>query len=94
MRKLVFGGTFLVTGLTAKAAAAGAAAIQPVLCILAILLGLALLGLVVLIPALLLSSAIRRFFSHQDAESDEPEARFFVLTSAMEARPPEIAAKR
>jgi membrane protein implicated in regulation of membrane protease activity len=93
MRKLVFGATFLVTALTARAAAAGAR-IQPVLCVLAILLGLALVGLVVLIPTLLLSSAIRRFFNHQDAESDEPEARFFDLTSAMEARPPEIAAKR
>jgi len=97
MRKLVFGATFLVTALAVRTVADGLA-IHPVLGILAgilaILLGLALAGLVVVLPALLLSSALRRFFNHQDVELEEPESNLFVLTNDMEARPPAIAAKR
>ena len=68
-------------------------AIHPDLGILAILLGLALAGLAVVLPALLVSAALRKFFNHQDPELDEPE-RLFVRPSALEARPPAIAAKR
>ena len=94
MRKVVLGTTFLGAALAVRAAVAGSAAIHPIVGILAILLGLALAGLVIVLPALLLSAVLRNFFNHQDAELDEPEDRLFVLPTAMEARPSAIAAKR
>ena len=94
MRKVVFGATFLGTALAVRAAVAGGAAIHPILGILAILLGLALAGLVIVLPAILVSAARRKFFNHQDSEPDEDEGRLFVLPTAMEARPSAIAAKR
>ena len=94
MRKVVFGATFLGAALAVRAAAAGNSAIHPILGLLAILLGLALAGLVIVLPALLVSTALREFFDHRDLESDESEERLFVLPSAMEARPSGIAVKR
>jgi len=94
MRKLVFGATFLVTALAVRAAVAGSSAIHPILGIVAILLGLAMAALVVVLPALLLSAALRRFFNHRDVELEEPEERLFVLPSAIEASPSTFASKR
>jgi hypothetical protein len=97
MRKLVSGATFLVAALAVRAAAAGGSAIHPDPGILAILLGLVLAGLAIVLPALLLSTALRSFFNHQNPELEEPEEpveRLFVLPTAMEARPSAIAAKR
>jgi len=94
MRKVVFGATFLGAALAVRAAVAGSAASHPILGILALLLGLALAGLVIVLPALLVSAALGRFFYHQDFEFDEPEGRLFVLPSPMETRPSPIAAKR
>jgi hypothetical protein len=94
MRKLVFGATFLITALAVRAAAAGNATMHPILGILAIFLALALAGLVIVLPALLVSTALRKFFNHQDLDLDEPKERLFVLPSAMESRPSAIAAKR
>jgi hypothetical protein len=94
MRKLLVVAIFLGASLAVRAAVAGGAAIHPLRGILAIFLGLALTGLVIALPALLVSAALRKFFNHQDLELDEPEGRLFVLTSAMEAPPSAIAAKR
>ena len=94
MRKVVSGATFLGAALAVRAAVAGSVAIHPILGILAILLGLALAGFVIVLPALLVSAALRKFFYHQDLELDEPEGRLFVLPSAMEAHPSAIAGKR
>ena len=94
MRKVVLGVTFLGAALAVRAAVAGNATIHPIMGILAILLGLALAGLIIVLPALLVSAALRNFFNHQDAELDEPEGRLFVLPSAIEYRPSAIAAKR
>jgi hypothetical protein len=94
MRKIVVAATFLGAALGVRAAVAGSTTIHPILGILAILFGLALAGLVFVLPALLVSATLRNFFNHQDAEYDEPEGRLFVLPSAMEAQPPAIAAKR
>lgn len=96
MRKVVFGTTFLGAALAVRAAVAGSAAIHPIVPIvgiLAILLGLALAGLGIVLPALLVSAALRNFFN-QDAELDEPEDRLFVLPSAIESRPSAVAPKR
>jgi hypothetical protein len=94
MRKVVLGATFLGAALAVRAAVAGSGAIHPILGILAILLGLALAGLVIVLPALLVSATLRKFFCNQDLEIDEPEQKLFVLPSAMEARPSAIATKR
>jgi hypothetical protein len=94
MRKVTFGATFFGVALAVRAAVAESATIHPVLGIPAILLGLALAGLVIVLPALLVSTALRKFFNHRDNEFDESEERLFVLPSAMGARPSAIAAKR
>jgi hypothetical protein len=94
MRKVVLGATFLGAALAVRAAVAGSAVIHPILGILAILLGLTLAGLVIVLPALLVSTALRKFFNHRDLECDEPEEGRFVLPGAMESRPSAIAAKR
>jgi beta-lactamase regulating signal transducer with metallopeptidase domain len=97
MRKVVLGATFLGAALAVRAAVAGSEATHPILGILgilAILLGLTLAGLVIVLPALLVSTALRKFFNHRDLECDEPEERRFVLPGAMESRPSAIAAKR
>jgi hypothetical protein len=94
MRKVVLGATFLGAALAVRAAVAGSEATHPILGILAILLGLTLAGLVIVLPALLVSTALRKFFNHRDLECDEPEEGRFVLPGAMESRPSAIAAKR
>ena len=94
MRKVVLGASFLGAALAGRAAVAGSEATQPILGSLAILLGLTLAGLVIVLPALLVSTALRKFFNHRDLECDEPEERRFVLPGAMESRPSAIAAKR
>ena len=94
MRKVVLGATFLGAALAVRAAVAGSATVHPTLGILATLAVLALAGLVIVLPALLVSTALRKFFNHQDLELDESEERLFVLPSAMESRPSAIAAKR
>ena len=94
MRKVVLGVTFLGAALAVRAAVAGSGATHPILGILAILLGLALAGLVIVLPAMLVSTALRKFFSQRDLECDEPEEGLFVLPSALEARPSAITAKR
>jgi hypothetical protein len=44
------------------------------------------------LPALLLSAALRRFFNPDD-QLDEPQGWLFVLPGATETRPPAIAAE-
>jgi len=94
MRKIVVAVTFLGAALGVRAAVAGSTASHPILGILGIIFGLALAGLVVALPALLVSAALRNFFNEKDAECDEPEGRLFALPSAVEAHTPAIAAKR
>jgi len=91
MRKVVFGATFLGASLAVRAALADSAAIHLILGILAILVGLALAGLVIELPALLASLARGRFFNRKDLDFNEPEPRLFILPSALEARPAAIA---
>ena len=91
MRKLVFGATFLGTALAVRAAVAGVSSRQ-VAGALAILMLLALACFAVVLPALLLSAALRRFFNPDD-QLDEPQGWLFVLPGATETRPPAIAAE-
>ena len=92
MRKLVFGATFLGTALAVRAAMAGVSTSRQVAGALAILMLLALACFAVVLPALLLSAALRRFFNPDD-QLDEPQGWLFVLPGATETRPPAIAAE-
>jgi len=94
MRKLIFGATVLVAVLAVRAAAAGGPISPPALGVLAGLLGIALVCLVAALPAILISAVLRACFTHQKPEFEEVSAELFILPSAIQARPPEGAAKR
>jgi hypothetical protein len=82
MRKFLVVTVFLVTLLAVRAAMAGVATSLPVVYALAFLLVVASVCLVVALPALLLSLALRTFFNYRDAELDEPSIETLPVMSA------------
>ena len=94
MRKLAVGTSFLLTVLVVRAAMAGGSMGHHFPGALAVLLLLTLFGFVVMLPALLVSVALRRFFNHGDAPRDELDEPSVALPGDLEGRGPAIAAKR
>jgi hypothetical protein len=72
MRKLVFGTTFLIAALAVRGAEADVITSPYFVGAVVILLGLALAGLCLVLPVLLLSAAIRKFFSESEDDLREP----------------------
>jgi hypothetical protein len=82
MRKILVVAVFLATVLSVRAAIAGVTTSLPVVCALAFLLVIASVFLMVVLPALLLSFALRTFFNYRDADIDEPSIETLPVMTA------------
>jgi hypothetical protein len=82
MRKFLVITVFLATVLSVRAAMAGVATSLPVVFALAFLLVIASALFMVVLPAVLLSFALRTFFNYRDAELDEPSIETLPVMTA------------
>ena len=93
MRKLAFGATFLLTTLVVRAAVAGVALGRYIAGSLVVILFLALVCFLLMLPALLLSSALRKYFNQSDDDLDEPYRRISVLSDALGSTQPAMGSE-